>query len=161
VQEILHETRWLSSYRGSIKAQIRETCQSGATAILVQLEGGPITRVEARIMEQLIAQAKSDLVQLGVLEPKIELRVFETVTTFAQRGLRGFLGDVYGEEYPPIPTSLLAALPPCDEVRPVCLPAEEAEPPLVVPFSAAGDVLVEDGILPIVIAALPGEILRN
>jgi hypothetical protein len=143
VQSILHETRWLSSYKGSIKAQVRETCQSGARAILVRLEGGPITRVEARAMEQLIAEAQSDLVQLGVREPNIELHAFETVMAFAKHGLRGFLGDVYGEEYAPIPTSLLAALPPCDELCPVCLPAEEETPQLAVPFSAARDVLVD------------------
>ena len=104
-------------------------------------------------MEQLIAEAQSDLVQLGVREPNIELHAFETVMAFAKHGLRGFLGDVYGEEYAPIPTSLVAALPPCDEIRPVCLPAEEeapqlavaedAEPQLAVPFSAAGGVLVD------------------
>ena len=102
-------------------------------------------------MEQLIAESKADLAQLGVREPKIELHAFETVTTFAERGLRGFLGDVYGEEYAPIPPSLLAALPPCDEARQLGLPAEEAELQLAVAFSA--DVLVEDGILPIVIAS--------
>jgi hypothetical protein len=37
----------ISSYKGSIKTQVRETCQSGARAILVRLKGGPITRIEA------------------------------------------------------------------------------------------------------------------
>jgi hypothetical protein len=161
VEQILHETRWLASYRGSIKAQIRETCQSGTKAILVRLEGGPITQVEARAMGQLIAEAKSDLAQLGVPEPKIELHAFETVTAFAERGLRGFLSDAYDEDYPPIPTSLLASLPPCDDVRTDSLPAEggdpqlavaqEAVPRLAVPLPAARNLLVEDGMLPIVI----------
>ncbi len=91
-------------------------------------------------MEQLIAEAKSDLAQLGVHEPNIELHAFETVMAFAKHGLRGFLGDVYGEEYAPIPTSLLAALPPII-IRPVYLPAEEEAPQLEVPFSTAGDML--------------------
>jgi serine/threonine protein kinase len=161
VQALLYETRWFSSYKGSIKAQIRETCQSGVKAILVRLEGGPITQVEARAMGELIAEAKSDLAQLGVPEPKIELHAFETVTAFAERGLRGFLSDAYDEDYPPIPTSLLASLPPCDEVRTDSLPAEggdpqlavaqEAVPRLAVPFPAARNLLVEDGMLPIVI----------
>jgi hypothetical protein len=156
---LLHETRWLSSYKGSIKAQIRETCMGGASAILVRLEGGPITRVEARIMQELIFEVQSDLAQLGVAEPKIELHAFETVTAFAEDGLRGFLYEIYGEDYTPIPTSLLAALPPCNEVRANCLPAEgaelqlaveeEAEPRLAVPFPASSDVpvLVEDGVV--------------
>jgi hypothetical protein len=160
VEALLHETRWLSSYRGSIKAQIRETCMGGAAAILVRLEGGPITRVEARIMQELIFEAQSDLAQLGVPEPQIELHAFENVTAFAEGGLCGLLSEIYGEDYTPIPTSLLAALPPCNEVRAVCSPAEdaelqlavaeEAEPRLADPFPAASDVpvLVEDGILP-------------
>jgi hypothetical protein len=112
VQTILHETRWLSSYKGSIKAQIRETCQSGAKAILVRIEGGPITRVEARVMGQLICEAKSDLAQLGVSEPEIELHAFDTLMSFAECGLPGFLYDVYGEDCEPLPTTLVAALPP-------------------------------------------------
>ena len=112
-------------------------------------------------MEELIAEAKSDLAQLGVREPKIELHAFETVTAFAERGLRGFLSDAYDEEYKPIPTSLLALLPPCDKACTVSLPAEGADPQLAVadeavlrppaPLPAAGDALVGDGMLPIVI----------
>ena len=161
MQALLYETRWFSSYKGSIKAQIRETCQSGVKAILVRLEGGPITQVEARAMGELIAEAKSDLAQLGVPEPKIELHAFETVTAFAERGLRGFLSDAYDEEYKPIPSSLLASLPPCDKARTVSLPAEGADPQLAVaeeavrrlpiPLTAAEDALVADGMLPIVI----------
>ena len=111
VETVLHETRWLSSYKGSIKAQIRETCQSGAKAILVRIEGGPITLVEARVMGQLIVEAKSDLAQLGVSEPEIELHAFKTLASFVEGGLPGFLRDVYGDDYEPIPTSLVAALP--------------------------------------------------
>ena len=110
-------------------------------------------------MGGLIAEAKSDLAQLGVPEPKIELHAFENVTAFAEDGLRGFLSDAYDEDYPPIPTSLLASLPPCDEVRTDSLPAEggdpqlavaqEAVPRLAVPFPASSDVpvLVEDGVV--------------
>jgi hypothetical protein len=88
-----------------------------------------------------------------VPEPKIELHAFENVTAFAEDGLRGFLSEIYGEDYTPIPTSLLAALPPCNEVRALCSPAEEAELQLAVPYSAASDVPVpvEDGILLMVI----------
>jgi ABC-type branched-subunit amino acid transport system substrate-binding protein/serine/threonine protein kinase len=116
VQAILHETRWLSSYKGSIKAQIRETCQAGAKAILVRLEGGPITRVEARVMGQLMSEARSDLAQLGVSAPQIELYAFDTLMSFGEHGLPGFLCDIYGDGHEPIPTSLLAALPPHEDV---------------------------------------------
>jgi serine/threonine protein kinase len=109
VEAILHETRWLASYKGSIKAQIREACQSGAKAILVRLEGGPITRVEARIMAQLIIEAKADLAQLGVSSVTIELHAHESVFDFANT-LATYTCEVYGEEYKPIPAALLAAL---------------------------------------------------
>jgi hypothetical protein len=111
VHKLLDETRWLSSYKGSIKAQIRETCQSGAKAILVRLEGGPITRVEARVMGQLISEVKADLAQLGVADPDLELHAFGSATAFADSGLSRFLRDIYGEDHYPIPESLLAALP--------------------------------------------------
>jgi hypothetical protein len=117
VQKILDETRWLPSYRGSIKAQIRETCNSGAKAILVLLEGGPITRVEARLMGALISEAKADLAHLGVSAPEIEIHGFDSLTSFAERGLPGFLCDIYGGDYETIPTLLLAALPHENAVR--------------------------------------------
>jgi serine/threonine protein kinase len=109
VQAILSETRWLASYKGSIKAQIREACQSGAKAILVRLEGGPITRVEARLMAQLIGDAKADLAQLGVSSVNIELHAYESVFDFAN-ALATYTCEVYGEDHKPIPAYLLAAL---------------------------------------------------
>jgi hypothetical protein len=66
-------------------------------------------------MGQLIDEARSDLAQLGVSEPQIELHAFDTLMSFATRGLPGFLCDIYGEDHEPIPTSLLAAIPPDDE----------------------------------------------
>ncbi len=111
VEQILHETRWLASYRGSIKAQIRETCQSGAKAILVRFEGGPVTRVEARIMAQLIKESSADLAQLGVGDPRIELRAFDTVFQFADSALTEVLVEICGDNCEPVPAGLLAELP--------------------------------------------------
>jgi serine/threonine protein kinase len=114
VEAILYETRWLSAYKGSIKAQIRETCQCGSKAILVRLVGGPITRIEARVMGQLICQARTDLAQLGVANPDIELHAYDDVTSFAENGLPGFLSEIYGDDYTLISAvepSLLAGLP--------------------------------------------------
>jgi serine/threonine protein kinase len=147
VQKILHETRWLSSYRGSIKAQIRETCQSGAKAILVRLEGGPITRVEARVMGQLISEARSDLAQLGVSEPQIELHAFDELISFAERGLPSFLCDIYGEIHEPTPASLLAALPPHEDARTGCLLAADAEPAIGASDEIGDDMIAERGIV--------------
>ncbi len=77
-------------------------------------------------MGQLINEARADLTQLGVNEPQIELQAFDTLTSFATRGLPDFLCDIYGEHHKPIPTSLLAALPPEDEARTECLLAAGA-----------------------------------
>jgi serine/threonine protein kinase len=84
VQEILHETRWLSSYKGSIKAQVRQVCQGYAKAILIRIDGGPITRVEARILPSLIAEAKTDLASLNCNDVDIELHAFETIFDFLE-----------------------------------------------------------------------------
>jgi hypothetical protein len=111
VEQILHETRWLASYKGSIKAQIRETCQSGARAILVRFEGGPITRVEARLMAQLISESITDLTQLGVRAPVIELLAFDTADEFTDKVLMNVLGEMYGDRCKPVPANLLAELP--------------------------------------------------
>ena len=43
--------RWLAGYKGSVKAQIRDTCQAGAKPILVLIDGGPITCVEVPIKQ--------------------------------------------------------------------------------------------------------------
>ena len=93
VQEILAHTMWLSSYKGSVKAQIRQTCQSGAKAILIRIDGGPITRVEARLMSSLISEAKADLRALGIHDPVIELHAFGTVFDF-QVSLPEFLREM-------------------------------------------------------------------
>ena len=109
-ERLLFETHWLASYKGSIKAQMRETCQSGAKAILLRFEGGPVTRVEARAMPVLVSECLADLAQLGVCNPVVELLAFETVYEFADAALFGVLGEIYGEHWDPIPPSLLAEL---------------------------------------------------
>jgi hypothetical protein len=111
VAQILNETRWIASYKGSIKAQIRETCQGGSKAILVRFEGGPITRVEALVMDQLIAETMADLTQLGVRDPRVELLAFDTVYEFVDTALSDVMGEIYGEHWEPIPSGLLAQLP--------------------------------------------------
>jgi hypothetical protein len=111
VELILYETRWLASYKGSIKAQIREACQSGVKAILVRFEGGPITRVEARLMAQLISEAKADLTQLGLSSVAIELHAHESVSEFAD-AIAAYTSEVYGDESKPIPAHLVALIKP-------------------------------------------------
>jgi serine/threonine protein kinase len=148
VQTILEETRWLASYKGSIKAQIRETCQSGAKAILVLLEGGPITRVEARVMGQLISEVRSDLAQLGVAEPRIELHAFDTLVSFATFGLPSLLCEIDGDGHEPtsIPMRLIEALHPHDKAPLHCLATESAFVPST--SDAIGDSgFVECGIV--------------
>ncbi len=127
---------------GSIKAQIRETCQSGAKAILVRFEGGPITRVEARIMAQLIGESTTDLAQLGVRDPTIELRAFDTVYDFADTALTDILGEICGDSSELMPAGLLAELPRAGAVQEPGLRVEWAVGTRVVhPLRGGGRVL--------------------
>ncbi len=128
--------RWLASYKGSIKAQIREVCflpsvtsagcaladrrqtmkcagvpercngdprphrrcvESKTMIASFSLErwcraGGPITRVEARLMGSLIADVTADLKTMGVNDPQIKLEAFETIW-----GLQDRLPELLGE----------------------------------------------------------------
>ena len=54
----------------------------GATAHVVMIAGGPITRVEAMKMPQIIDEVKADLIHVGVTEPRIEVRSFDDVLQF-------------------------------------------------------------------------------
>jgi hypothetical protein len=96
VEQILFHTMWWASYKGSVKSQIREVCQSGHEAILVRIDGGPITRVEARNLSKLIAEARDDLKKLGCEDPRIQLDAYETVFQFHAE-LPRYLARVYGE----------------------------------------------------------------
>ncbi len=48
ISEIVMRTMWWKAYCASVKAQIRQVCQQGpsATAVVILIDGGPITRVE-------------------------------------------------------------------------------------------------------------------
>jgi hypothetical protein len=96
VEQILFHTMWWASYKGSVKSQIREVCQSGHEAILIRIDGGPITRVEARNLATLIAEARADLKKLGYEDPRIQLDAYETVFQFHAE-LPRYLARVYGE----------------------------------------------------------------
>jgi serine/threonine protein kinase len=96
VEQILFQTMWWASYKGSVKSQIREVCQSGHEAILVRIDGGPITRVEAKNLTKLIAEAKEDLKKLGCEDPRIQLDAYETIFQFHAEVPR-YLARVYGE----------------------------------------------------------------
>jgi serine/threonine protein kinase len=96
VQSIILETRWWASYKGAVKAQIREVCQGGAKAILVRIDGGPITCVEARHLSAFVAEVRGDLLTLQVLDPVIELQEYDSVFAF-QKALPVLLAEVYGK----------------------------------------------------------------
>ena len=59
-------------------------CQGGAdaTAYVVLIEGGPVTRVEALEMPSIIAEVRQDLSKIGVTNPAIQVMSFKTVTEF-------------------------------------------------------------------------------
>jgi hypothetical protein len=117
-------------------------------------------------MGQLISEARSDLAQLGVSEPQIELHAFDELISFAERGLPSFLCDIYGEIHEPTPASLLAALPgkqqaclrrspasllaalpPHEDARTGCLLAADAEPAIGASDEIGDDMIAERGIV--------------
>ena len=84
IAQVIKQTIWFSSYRASVKGQVRHVCQGGAdaTAYVVLIEGGPVTRVEALEMPSIIAEVRQDLSKIGVTNPAIQVMSFKTVTEF-------------------------------------------------------------------------------
>ena len=84
IAHIIKQTIWFSSYRASVKGQVRHVCQGGAHAVayVVLIEGGPVTRVEALEMPSIIAEVTQDLSKIGVTNPDIQVLSFKTVTDF-------------------------------------------------------------------------------
>ena len=77
-------------------------------------------------MAQLMGESMADLAQLGVRDPTVELRAFDTVYDFADTALNEVLGEIYGDDCEPIPSGLLAELPRAGAVQ---------EPGLRVPWA--------------------------
>jgi hypothetical protein len=77
-------------------------------------------------MAQLVGESMADLAQLGVRDPTIELRAFDTVYDFADTALTEVLGEIYGDDCEPIPAGLIAELPRAGSMR---------EPGLRVPWA--------------------------
>ncbi len=62
-------------------------------------------------MAQLISESITDLTQLGVRAPVIELLAFDTADEFTDKVLMNVLGEMYGDRCKPVPDNLLAELP--------------------------------------------------
>ena len=84
IAQVIKQTIWFSSYRASVKGQVRHVCQGGPDAVcyVVLIEGGPVTRVEALEMPSIIAEVRQDLSKIGVTNSAIEVMSFKTVTEF-------------------------------------------------------------------------------
>jgi hypothetical protein len=77
-------TRWFAAYCGAVKNTIKVYCQKKEDVLLVCIEGGPITRVEAAEMPRLREEAIADLKKLGVSQPSIEICNVRTFQEFEQ-----------------------------------------------------------------------------
>ncbi len=93
-------------------------------------------------MAQLVGESVADLAQLGVRDPTVELRAFDTVYDFADTALTEVLGEINGDDYEPIPAGLLAELPRAGAVQEPGLRVEWAVGTRVVhPLRGGGRVL--------------------
>ena len=70
-------TGWWASYKGQVKGHVRHVLQAGELALVIRIDGGPITRVEAREIPNLLAEVRADLAHafgITVTDPKISVR---------------------------------------------------------------------------------------
>jgi hypothetical protein len=84
IASLVKDTKWFATYCGAVKNTIKVFCQKNEEVLLVCIEGGPITRVEAAEMPRLREEAMSDLQKLGVPSPSIEIRNVATFQEFEQ-----------------------------------------------------------------------------
>jgi hypothetical protein len=84
ITPLVKSTRWFAAYCGAVKNTIKVYCQKKEDVLLVCIEGGPITRVEAAEMPRLREEAMADLKELGVSQPSIEICNVRTFQEFEQ-----------------------------------------------------------------------------
>jgi tetratricopeptide (TPR) repeat protein len=84
IESLVKDTKWFAAYCGAVKHAIRLYCQNGAEVLLVCIEGGPVTRVEAAEMPRLREEAMSDLQKVGFQSPSIEICSVATFQEFEQ-----------------------------------------------------------------------------
>jgi hypothetical protein len=84
IAPLVKGTRWFAAYCGAVKNTIKVYCQKKEDVLLVCIEGGPITRVEAAEMPRLREEAIADLKKLGVSQPSIEICNVRTFQEFEQ-----------------------------------------------------------------------------
>jgi tetratricopeptide (TPR) repeat protein/predicted Ser/Thr protein kinase len=84
IAPLVKDTRWFASYCGAVKSTIKVYCQKEEEVLLVCIEGGPITRVEAAEMPRLRKEAIVDLEKLGILTPSIAIRNVRSFQEFEQ-----------------------------------------------------------------------------
>jgi tetratricopeptide (TPR) repeat protein len=84
IAPLVKDTRWFAAYCGAVKNSIKIYCQQNEAVLLVCIEGGPITRVEAAEMPRLREEAMADLRELGVLTPSIEICSVSTFQEFEE-----------------------------------------------------------------------------
>ncbi len=76
-----------------------QVCQGGpkATAHVVLIDGGPVTRVEQASMPQIISEVRADLANLGITEPRILQKQYSTVADFVE-DFPLYLVKIYGAD---------------------------------------------------------------
>ncbi len=108
---------WWASYKGQVKGHVRHVAQAGELAIVIRLDGGAITRVEAREIPNLLAEVQADLrhAKLGITDPRISLRAHPHMASF-EKALPSYLEELEEASDPDEPTPRVA---PNGRARPV------------------------------------------
>lgn len=82
ITEVIFQTLWWQLYKGGVKGALRITALSGNPVRVVCIEGGPISRVEARRMQMIADEVALELSVLGKSEAEIEVVHFKTIDDF-------------------------------------------------------------------------------
>jgi len=62
----LQNTKWWNAYRGKVYQAIRSSAQNGPVRLFL-IEGGPLSRLEAKGMCQIVEDVKKDLTKPSVI----------------------------------------------------------------------------------------------
>jgi hypothetical protein len=100
VQELLtllRRTRWFAGECAAIKSTIKVYCQQKKALLLVCIEGGPFTNATIREVPRLREEAMTELRNLGVFTPSIEICNLRTFQDFEQLVKRESLLEMHKE----------------------------------------------------------------
>jgi hypothetical protein len=85
---LIKQTRWFPAYAGGIKRAVMMACQDGFSVLMICINGGPVSQVEAREMPLICEQIISDLATIGIADPIItvvKLDIFQDLEALVSK----------------------------------------------------------------------------